>query len=232
MNYQIRKSRERPYFDHGWLKTYHTFSFAEYYDPRFMGFRNLRVINEDRVAPTRGFDPHPHRDMEIISVILEGELSHQDSMGTGSTIHAGEVQVMSAGSGIVHSEYNPSSTHPVHLLQIWILPDTKGITPRYQHIRGVSIFSKEWQLLASKEGRENSLPIQQDVSLYSLMLESGKQLEKQTPSHRYAWLQVIEGMLQLNGDILEPGDGVAIMPDTPIRLQALALSKALFFDLN
>lgn len=228
MPYKIRKSTDRKYFDHGWLKTYHTFSFGEYYDPAFMGFRTLRVINEDRVAPGVGFPPHQHKDMEIISLILEGSLAHKDSMGNASTIQTNEVQVMSAGSGITHSEFNPSSQQTSHFLQIWILPDAKNLPPRYEQKKLPSSGS---HLIASKTGRDNSLIIHQDVELSLLVLkpQESKQIETKT---RYGYLQVIEGELTINQEDLEAGDGVALEPQTQVTLKAKNLSRLLFFDLN
>lgn len=229
--YQIRRSGERKFFDHGWLKTYHTFSFASYYDPRFMGFRDLRVINEDRVDSGRGFPMHDHKDMEIISIVLEGELAHKDSMGNVSVLHANDVQAMSAGTGISHSEYNPSSTNPVHFLQIWILPDTEGIPPRYQSSQLPSSHN-EWMLIASKNGKNRSLKIQQDIELFAISLDPGKQAEKKIPEERYGWLQVINGELEFNADTLRTGDAVAIESNTPVKIKANSASRVLFFDLN
>jgi len=229
--YHIRRSGERKYFDHGWLKTYHTFSFAGYYDPRFMGFRDLRVINEDRVEPDHGFPLHDHRDMEIISIVLEGELAHQDSMGNKSIIHANEVQAMSAGTGITHSEFNPSSKAKVHFLQIWIVPDTKGIHPRFQQEKLPSPHN-QWVLVASKDGRNNSLQIHQDAELYTISLDAGKLAEKSVPKNRYGWLQVIDGELSLNAEKIHAGDGVAIEPNTHVKLLADSSSRVLFFDLK
>lgn len=231
MTYKIRKSAERKYVDHGWLKTYHTFSFADYYDPNFMGFRDLRVINEDRIAPGHGFPLHEHRNMEILSVVIEGDLAHQDSTGTESILHTNEVQAMSAGSGITHSEYNPSNANLVHFLQIWIVPDTKEITPQYQQIKLPSS-SNQWVLIASKSAQEGSLQIQQDVSLYALSLESNHEITRKVPPNRYGWLQVINGELAFNDELLKAGDGVAIDPDTHIKLKAHTPSRILFFDLK
>ena len=221
MTYKIRRSGDRGFFDHGWLKTYHTFSFASYHDPKFMGFRDLRVINEDSIAPGKGFPSHDHQDMEILTVLIEGELAHKDNMGNASVIHTGEVQGMSAGKGVIHSEYNPSETTPTHLLQIWIQPDTKGVTPRYQDAKLPST-PNQWQLIASKSGRENSLKIHQDVELSAITLESGKQAEKTLGPNRYGWLQVIDGDLSFNEDTLQAGDGVAIEPNTAVKIKALA----------
>ncbi|WP_152618861.1 pirin family protein [Parachlamydia acanthamoebae] len=231
MSYKIRKSHERKFFDHGWLKTFHTFSFAHYYDPNFMGFRSLRVINEDRVAPGNGFPMHHHENMEIISIVLEGSLAHRDSMGTESVIHANDIQQMSAGTGVNHSEYNPSSTEPVHFLQIWILPNQENIQPRYQQMP-LPTSLNEWILIASENGQQNSIKIQQDVMLYTASLEIGKSFEKNIPDHRYGWIQVIEGELSLNADTIQSGDGVAINPDTNLILKAIKPSRILFFDMN
>lgn len=230
MSYQIRRSADRKYFDHGWLKTYHTFSFGSYYDPNFMGFRDLRVINEDRVAPGHGFPPHDHKDMEIISIVLEGNLAHKDSMGTESIIHAGKVQAMSAGKGVTHSEYNPSS-ELVHFLQIWIEPDKKGLPPKYQETELVQA-SNKWILIASKTGEENSLKIEQDVKLYSISLDKGKEIEKKLPSNRYGWLHVINGEISMNEDTLHTGDAAAIHPNTHLKIKALTPSRLIFFDLK
>jgi redox-sensitive bicupin YhaK (pirin superfamily) len=229
MAYKIRKSGERKFYDHGWLKTYHTFSFASYYDPNFMGFRKLRVINEDRVAPGQGFPTHAHEDMEIITVVLEGELAHKDSMGHETIIHAGELQAMSAGSGISHSEYNPSKSQPVHLLQIWIEPDAKGIKPGYQRQMQLPKTPNQWTLLASKDGRDNSVKIHQDVNLYAIALEPGT---KTLPSSRYGWLQVMDGEVQIDGNTLRTGDGAAIDPNTSLTLKTISPTRLLFFDLN
>lgn len=223
----IRHSRDRKFFDHGWLRTYHTFSFASYYDPNFMGFRDLRVINEDRVDANNGFPSHSHRDMEIISIVLEGDLAHRDSMGNESVLHSNEIQVMSAGSGIVHSEFNPSKTHPVHFLQIWIEPDTRSIEPRYKQEKLPSS-PNEWHLLASKQG---PLPIQQDASLYYLQLDKGRQIERSLAENRYGWVQVISGDLTFNNTPIHTGDGVSIEPNTNVTLQAQSPSRLLFFDL-
>jgi redox-sensitive bicupin YhaK (pirin superfamily) len=232
MGTKIRRSVDRKYFDHGWLKTYHTFSFASYYDPEFMGFRDLRVINEDRVDPGKGFPPHAHKDMEILSIVLEGNLAHRDSMGNESVIRANEVQAMSAGTGISHSEYNPSEKDPVHFLQIWIVPEVKGIAPRYIQESRLPDAPNQWKLLASKEGKEGSIQIQQDVELSSIALEAGKEVEKPLKPHRYGWLQVIDGELDLNGDRLHKGDGAAVDAGTLVKLKALSPSRVLFFDLK
>jgi redox-sensitive bicupin YhaK (pirin superfamily) len=226
---EVRKSGERGYFDHGWLETYHTFSFGGYHDPKFMGFRNLRVINEDRIAAGRGFDTHGHSNMEILTLVLKGQLAHKDSMGNESIIRAGEVQVMSAGKGVTHSEYNPSKEEDVHLLQIWIEPDEKGAVPRYGQAPLASNVN-EWQLIVSKTGKESSLPIRQDAEVYYAFLQKGKSIE--SPSSRYGWVQVIEGALEMNQSALEAGDGAAVNPGTKAQFTAKADSKLLFFNLK
>lgn len=233
MPYHIRRSHERKYFDYGWLKTYHTFSFGSYYDPRYMGFRSLRVINEDRVQPGSGFPAHEHENMEIISVILDGELAHKDSTGTESVMKKNEIQCMSAGSGIRHSEYNHSKEALVHFLQIWIKPDSLGISPGYQQMQlpveptGLHPF-----LIASKEGRDHSLRIQQDAYLYFIWLDDKQNIDLEIQKNRYAWLQILEGNLKMNNDTLQSGDGVAIEPESFLELQGMPTCKLLYFNLN
>ena len=224
---RVRKSEERGHFDHGWLDTHHTFSFADYHDPDFMGFRALRVINDDRVAPRRGFGTHGHRDMEIITYVLEGELSHADSMGTGSVIRPGEVQRMSAGSGVMHSEKNESD-QPVHLLQIWILPERHGITPGYEQ----KTFPRDEQLrlVASHDGRDGSVTIHQDVDLYATTLRDGASVSFSFRPDRYGWLQVARGSVTLNGQAFGAGDGAAIEKETEITIAGDG--EVLLFDLN
>ncbi len=195
-----------------------------------MSFRDLRVINEDRVEPGARFPLHDHKDMEILSIVLEGELSHQDSMGTQSVLRANQVQGMSAGTGVTHSEYNAAQV-PVHFLQIWIIPEKKGICPRYQ-LTNLPSGLNEWTLLASKSGKDNSIAIQQDVELYFVNLDSGKHVEKNIPSNRYAWLHVIDGKVKMNEDTLQTGDGVAIDPNTKVELTCLEPTRLLFFDLK
>lgn len=227
MSYRIRRSEERKFFDHGWLKTFHTFSFGQYYDPHFMGFRDLRVINEDRVAGGQGFPPHSHQDMEIISLVLEGTLAHQDSMGNKSVIKPNALQAMSAGSGITHSEFNPLKEE-VHFLQIWILPNKENITPTYQETH-LPILPDEWVLLASPDGHHHSLKIQQDASLFAIHLQTSSTL----PASRYGWLQVIDGELTLaEHETLKSGDGVAIDPQPPLKIKAITPSRLLYFDLK
>jgi redox-sensitive bicupin YhaK (pirin superfamily) len=227
---QIRPRDERGHFDHGWLNTYHTFSFDRYYDPSHMGFRALRVINEDRVAPAQGFGTHPHRDMEIITYILEGALEHKDSMGTGSIIRPGEIQHMSAGTGVTHSEFNPSRTEAVHLLQIWILPEARGIKPSYDQKQ----FSRDeirgkLRLIASREPDANAVKIYQDVRLFATLLD-GETIKYELPKDRYAWVQIARGTMKLNGTILEAGDGAAASEESGLELSGTG--EALLFDLN
>ncbi|KAF3362818.1 Quercetin 2,3-dioxygenase [Chlamydiales bacterium STE3] len=229
MSYEINKGKERKFFDHGWLKTFHTFSFASYYDSRKMGFRSLRVINEDQVDPNHGFPLHEHKNMEIISIVLKGNLAHRDSMGNEVILHPNEIQVMSAGTGIKHSEYNPSPTSPAHFLQIWIVPDTKNSKPHYQQAHLPTTLN-EWHLIASQSKENNSLQIQQDVGVYFLLLESEEQVS--LPTHRYGWLQVIDGSISFYGTVLEQGDSIAVQPETPLVLKGIETSRLLFFDLN
>ena len=226
----VRKAEDRGHFDHGWLDTRHTFSFADYHDPAHMGFRHLRVINEDRVAPGQGFPTHGHRDMEIISYVLEGALEHRDSLGTGSVIRPGEVQRMTAGTGVTHSESNPSRTEPVHFLQIWILPARRGLTPGYEQKvldekRGVL------RTIASPDGREGSVTIHQDVTLYAALLDEGMEVVHTPAPGRHAWVQVARGAVTLNGRPLAVGDGAAISDEPSLRLAGTAPSEVLLFDL-
>lgn len=222
----IRRSEDRGHFDHGWLETRHTFSFADYHDPDFMGFRALRVINEDVVEPGSGFPTHSHRDMEIITVVLEGAIEHKDSMGTGSILRPGEVQRMTAGTGVTHSEYNPSKTEPLHLLQIWILPHRKGLTPSYQQKAFPGREGK--RLLASPDGSEGSLGIHQDARLYSVR---SSEASHELGRGRHAWLQVARGRARLNGMDLSPGDGAAVSDEPHLSIVAEGDSEVLLFDL-
>ena len=228
----IRKSRERGHFDHGWLNTYHTFSFDQYYDPRYMGFRSLRVINEDFVAPGRGFPTHGHRDMEIITYILEGALKHEDSMGNGSVIRPGDVQRMTAGTGVRHSEKNASDGERVHLLQIWILPDAENLTPGYEQ----KAFSEEerreqLRLIASNDGRDDSVRLNQDVSLFASILDADQEVERVMDPSRYAWIQVARGSISVNGEKAEQGDGVVVVAEPVLKIQAHEPAEFLLFDL-
>jgi redox-sensitive bicupin YhaK (pirin superfamily) len=227
----IRKSQDRGHFDFGWLDTYHTFSFGDYYDPEFMGFRSLRVINEDRVAPRTGFPTHGHRDMEIITYILEGALEHRDSMGNGSVIRPGEVQRMTAGTGVTHSEAN-SSDDPVHLLQIWILPNARGLTPGYEQKTFTDDEKRNrLRLIASADGRDGSVTINQDASVYASVLDSGHEVTHQLAPSRSAWLQVARGKIAINGNDLNQGDGAAINDESAITIKGLEPAEILLFDL-
>ena len=227
----LRPSAARGHADHGWLDTFHTFSFADYHDPAHMGFRALRVINEDRVAPGMGFGTHPHRDMEILTYILAGRLAHKDSMGHGREITPGQLQAMSAGTGITHSEFNPSRTDPVHLLQIWLLPDRRGHTPRYAEWSPVPGNTDELTLLASPDGRENSAAIHQDALLFLVKLPAAAQITRVLAPERAAWLQVMRGTLTVNGHTLAAGDGAAIENEPTLTLAATTSAEALLFDL-
>lgn len=218
---KIRPSAERGKFNFGWLDTKHTFSFGSYYDPKYTGFGNLLVINEDIIAPGQGFGTHGHRDMEIVTYVIEGELEHQDSIGNTATIPQGEVQRMTAGNGIRHSEYNHSNRESVHLLQIWITPDTKDLTPSYEQ-KSFSKQEKQDQLclLASHEGRENSLKIHQNVDLFTSILDNEKEIYYELKNHDYSWIQIVKGELNVNGENLKTGDGVAIKEENKLTLKS------------
>ena len=228
----IRKSDERGHADHGWLDSHHTFSFADYYDPKHTHFRSLRVINEDRVAPKMGFGMHPHRDMEIISYVVDGELRHRDSMGNTAVMRAGDVQRISAGAGITHSEVNDSAAKPVHFLQIWIMPDRKNAEPAYAEKSFAKIASGKLNLITSKTGRDGSIPINQDVDLYVAKLKAGEGLQHAFTTGHSGWLQLIEGELDVEGHHLTPGDAAAIADATSLKLSASRDAHFLFFDLN
>lgn len=228
----IRRSDERGHARHGWLDSRHTFSFADYHDARFMGFRTLRVINEDRVQPGRGFDTHSHRDMEIVTYVLEGSLEHRDSMGTSSIILPGEVQRMSAGTGVAHSEFNHSASESVHLLQIWILPERTGLAPSYEQRAFPASDRRDRLCLAgSRTGRAGSVTIHQDLDLYLSLLSSGATVEHALAAGRHAWLQVASGDVTANGESLASGDGAAISGETVVRLTADEAAEVLLFDL-
>jgi quercetin 2,3-dioxygenase len=229
----IRPAQERGIANFGWLDSRHTFSFGEYQDPNHMGFAELRVINEDKVAPGKGFGTHGHRDMEIISYVLEGALEHKDSIGTGSVIRPGDVQRMSAGTGIAHSEFNASKTDPVHFLQIWILPERKGIDPGYeQKTFATSQKQGKLRLLGSRDGRDGSITIHQDVDLYASVLSAGEFVSYEFASDRLGWAQVARGAVELNGQSLSAGDGVAIAQESLITLQGKAQdAEVLLFDM-
>ncbi len=216
----------------GWLDSYHTFSFGNFYDPSRMGFRALRVINDDRVAPGAGFPMHGHRDMEILTYVIEGALEHKDSLGNGAIIQPGEAQVMSAGTGITHSEFNPSSTDPVHLLQIWILPDEPGLKPRYEQ-RDFPIEEKQgqWRLIAAKDGRNGAVTIHQNVDLYVSILSPGDRLSYTLQPERYGWLQVAKGLVTWGDQTLREGDGVAIAAGEQLQLSTDTGAELLLFDL-
>lgn len=229
----IRKAAERGHANHGWLDTHHTFSFADYYDPKHMGFGPLRVINDDTVAGGGGFPPHPHRDMEIISYVIEGALAHKDSMGNGSVIKPGDVQRMSAGRGVVHSEFNASEAEPVHFLQIWLLPKGPGLPSGYEQ----KFFSDDdkrgkLRLVASSDGAEGSVHIQQDARLYASMLEAGDEVSHTIPAKRKGWLHVVTGEATVNGRMLEAGDGVAIDGEEKLAIASATKGEVLLFDMT
>ena len=230
----IRPSEERGHANHGWLDTYYTFSFSDYFDRNHMGFRDLRVINEDRVSAGKGFGMHPHRDMEILTYIIDGELSHRDSMGRGATIRQNDVQRMSAGTGVMHSEVNQSKA-PVHLLQIWILPEAEGLKPSYED-RTFTAEEKRNQLrlIASHDGRDGSTTINQNASVYASLLDSGKKLELELGPERHAWVQLVRGELDVNGTKLTKGDGAAISRESKLQLESIGgngEAEFLVFDL-
>ena len=227
----IRPAAERGHADHGWLDARHTFSFADYHDPAWMGFRSLRVINDDRVMPGMGFGTHPHRDMEIITYVLSGALQHRDSMGNGRIIRAGDVQYMAAGSGVQHSEFNPSATEPVHLLQIWIRPDQRGVPPRYAEKELATAPTGVPHLVASASGRDGSIAIHQDAELWLTKFQAGDRVAVPLRPGRHAWIHVAEGKLTLAGHELGEGDGVAASDESAIELVARGPAQALIFDL-
>lgn len=228
----IRRAEDRGHADHGWLKTYHSFSFADYFAPAHMGFRSLRVINEDLVLPGRGFGTHPHRDMEIITYVLEGALQHRDSMGNGSVIRPGEVQRMSAGAGVTHSEFNASGSELLHLLQIWLLPSESGIEPSYeQKLIDRKEQAGRLRLVASPDGRDGSVTIHTDANLYAGLFDVGATGDLPLGNGRHAWVHVACGKARVNGHDLKAGDGAA-MSDLPVvRIEGLDASEVLVFDL-
>ncbi len=229
---KIRKGDKRGHFDFRWLNTFHTFSFGDYYDPAFMGFRSLRVINEDFVHSGRGFPTHAHRDMEIITYILEGALEHRDSMGNGSVIRPGDVQRMTAGTGVSHSESNPSREQSVHLLQIWILPDQGGLKPGYEQ-KAFSEDQKQGRLclVASEDGRDGSVTIHQDASVYATVLVAGDEVVHNLAPGRHAWLQVARGAITVNGSDLNQGDGAAVSNEERMAITGREAAEVLLFDL-
>jgi quercetin 2,3-dioxygenase len=228
----IRKATERGHANHGWLDSHHTFSFADYYDPKHMGFRSLRVINDDRVEGGRGFGAHPHRDMEIISYVLEGALSHKDSMGTGATIRPGDVQRMSAGTGVVHSEFNASKADEVHFLQIWLIPSEQGIKPGYEQ-KTFSDGEKRGRLrlVASHNGADGSVKIHTDANVYAGLFGAGEQAQLELADQRGAWVHVARGKVKVNGEVLGEGDGVAIENERSVRVEGVDNAEVLVFDL-
>jgi redox-sensitive bicupin YhaK (pirin superfamily) len=228
----VRRAGERGHADHGWLDSHHTFSFADYYDPAHMGFRALRVINEDRVAPGQGFGKHSHRDMEIVSYVLEGGLEHKDSMGTGEVIRPGDVQRMSAGTGVTHSEYNASDREPVHFLQIWIVPDKRGIAPSYEQ-QTFSRDAKAGKLrrVASPDGRDGSVTIHADATLYAGLFDRDQIAELSLAPGRHAWVHVVRGKASINGTELTAGDAIALSEERTVRIQGIDASELLVFDL-
>lgn len=228
----LRKSEDRGFADHGWLKAKHSFSFADYYDPNFMGFKSLRVINEDRVAPGQGFPTHGHKDMEIITYVIDGALEHKDSMGNGSVIKPGEIQYMSAGSGVRHSEYNPQKDQGLHLMQIWIMPNLAAATPRYDQ-KNFSRAEKlnRLRLVVSPDGASESIAIRQDAKIYASILEATNELSYKVEKDRGIYLQLIKGELQVNGKILKSGDALALEQEQELKIKASSESEFLLFDL-
>jgi quercetin 2,3-dioxygenase len=232
MSISIRSAESRGHENHGWLDSFHSFSFAHYHDPQHMGFGPLRVINEDRVQPGAGFDTHGHSDMEIISYVLEGALGHKDSLGTGSVIRLGDVQRMSAGSGIRHSEFNHSKTEPVHFLQIWIIPESKALKPGYeQKAFGLDEKRGRLRLIGSRDGRDGSVTIRRDVDLYASVLSSGQTVTHELSAGRGAWLQVARGAVVFNDKPLKAGDGAAIDAPGKLRIEGKQEAEVLLFDM-
>ena len=228
----IRRAHERGHFDHGWLNTYHTFSFADYHDPQHMAFRSLRVMNEDVVAPGQGFGMHGHRDMEIVTLVLAGSLEHKDSMGNGEVLRPGEFQRMTAGTGVMHSEFNPSATEPVHLYQIWLRPERPGLTPSYEQKAFPADGKRNrLQLVASRAARDGSLLIHQDASIYLGELEAGKEVTHTLAPGRHAWLQVLRGNVTVNGQALKTSDGAAVSEEKELTLKTATGAEVMLFDL-
>jgi len=232
MTLTLRKSDERGRADFGWLDSRHSFSFGHYHDPKHMGFGPLRVINDDRVAPGGGFPTHPHSDMEIISYVLEGGLAHKDSLGTGSVIRPGDVQRMSAGTGIRHSEFNASKSEPAHFLQIWIIPERKGLAPGYEQKAFAETEKRgKLRLVGSGDGRDGSVTIHRDVDLYATLLSAGQAVTHELRAGRGAWVQVARGSITLNGERLTEGDGVSVSSPATLRLDSVEDAEALLFDM-
>ena len=229
----IRKAAERGHAKYNWLDTWHSFSFDTYYDPAHMGFRTLRVMNEDRVQPSQGFGMHGHQDMEIVTYVLEGALEHRDNMGNGSVIHAGEFQRMSAGTGVQHSEFNPSRTEPVHFYQIWLLPNQKGLSPSYeQKVCSEDEQSERLRLVASPDAHNGSLLIHQDARIYLSTLDADQEVRHKLQAGRHAWLQVLRGSVELNSHTLATSDGAAVSDEMTIAIQAKEPSVVMLFDLT
>jgi quercetin 2,3-dioxygenase len=229
----VHRGDRRGHVKIDWLDSYHTFSFGSFQDPARMGFRSIRVINEDRVIPGKGFNTHSHKDMEILTYVISGAIEHRDSMGNGEIIYPGDVQIMSAGTGITHSEFNPSQAEELHLLQIWILPDRSGITPRYEQ-KSFPPESKrgKFRLIGSKDGREGAVVIHQDVSLYAAILEPGEAISQELSAHRYAWLQVVTGIAILDGEEFRSGDAVQIVGQKQLNISTQVGTEVLLFDLG
>lgn len=230
--YAVRRSSERGHANHGWLDTYHTFSFSTYQDPAHMRFRSLRVMNEDRIAPGQGFGTHPHHDMEIVTYVLSGALAHRDSMGNEELLRTGEFQRMTAGTGLTHSEYNPSSDEPVHLYQIWLFPERKGLEPSYEQ----KAFPPEerrnrLQTVASHDGRDGSLRIRQDARIFLADLDAGKSVSVSLEQGRHAWIQVLRGEIGIGGETLRTGDGVAVSDERDLVIEAFTAAELMIFDL-
>ena len=228
----IRKGAERGHFDHGWLDTYHTFSFGDYHDANFMGFRSLRVMNEDHVQPTQGFGTHGHKDMEIITYVLEGSLQHRDNMGNGSVLRPGDFQRMTAGTGVRHSEFNPSANEPLHLYQIWLLPEQNGLEPGYEERRVAERGPiGGFRLVASRDGRDSSLIVHQDVDILLASLHGGQAASYDLKPARHAWLQVMRGDIEINGRRLTAGDGASVSREPTLAIKGLSDSEVMLFDL-
>jgi len=229
----FRRARERGHANHGWLDTFHTFSFASYRDPKHMHFRALRVMNEDFLAPGQGFGTHPHENMEIVTYVLAGALEHKDSMGNGEVLRPGEFQRMSAGTGITHSEFNPSPTEQVHLYQIWLFPERDGIAPSYEQKRFDETERRNrLRLVASPDATDNSLTIHQNSKIFLSSLDSGKQVKHELASGRYAWLQVLRGQVALNGQALGTSDGAAVSDESLLKIEATDEAEVMLFDLG
>lgn len=228
----IRKSGDRGHANHGWLDSYHTFSFANYYDPAHMQFRSLRVINEDRIAPSGGFPTHPHRDMEIVTYVISGALAHKDSLGNTEIIGKHGVQRFSAGTGIAHSEFNPSRTEPTHILQIWLLPEQQGLTPSYeQKVFAPEEHQGDWVKLASRDAADGAVKIHQDAAIFATLLKPGEPQIYALNRDRHAWIQIVSGDVSVNGHLLSAGDAVAVSDETLLKLEANHPAEVVLFDL-